>query len=140
MISDPIALQELQQSWDGVRGLLGKVRSTLNATLFEGSYYVIGIADVAYNLPFLHACSVLNEVLLQLRDEGHFKCGRITLGDLIHASQHLLPWNDFAFIKAIVDKRNDVAHRSIIVPRDDSVKYIEAIERELLSWKIINPV
>jgi hypothetical protein len=105
----------------------------------QGASAVIHLANIAHNLPFLHACSVLNDILEQLRDENHFQCKGRTLGALVKESEHHLPWNNFALIKEIVWRRNGLAHHSNILPREDCWRYIDAIEQELVAWKIVNP-
>ncbi len=85
MISDPIALRELRDSWVGVRQLRDKVQACLLGSFAQGASFAIHIADITHNLPFIQAFSVLNDVLLQLRDEGHFECSSIFLGALIES-------------------------------------------------------
>ena len=139
MISDPIALQELKKSWNGVRELRSKVQRGVLGSFAQGASAIILIADIAHNLPFIHACSVLNEALLQLRDEKHFTCKHFFLGALMDASKAQLPWADFKLVKEGVDRRNDIAHRGDIISRSECWKYIDAIERELVKWKIVDP-
>ena len=139
MISNSTALQELRESWNGVRKLRSKVQVSLLGSFAQGGSAAIFAADIAHNLPFIHACSVLNDVLLQLRDESHFKCTRFFLGSLMAASKSRLPWTDFDLVKEGVDWRNADAHHGDIVPRGDCWKYIDAIERELINWNIVAP-
>ena len=88
------------------------------------------ISDLAHNLPFMQAFSVLNDVLLQLREEGHFKCKSFFLGALVDASERQLDWIDFKVVKEGVRRRNDVAHHGEILARKDCWRYTSAVEAE----------
>lgn len=137
MISDLEVLKEIRESWDGVRNIHGIVYRSIVGSVGSAPF-VIFIADIAHNLPFLHACSVLNDVLEQLRDEGEFKCNGRTLGKLAHASKDKLPWADFNLVKELIDHRNSLAHKGQILPRGDCWEYIDAIEEQLLGWNILD--
>jgi hypothetical protein len=139
MIKDTSVLAELQKSWVGLKQQQGKVTIAVAGSMgmFGGSAIVI--ANVAHNLPFIQACSVLNEALLQLSKEGHFQCGSFFLGKLMPASRRHLPWQDYDLVDKAVKRRNDVAHRSEILPRGECQKYVDAIERELRAWGIPAP-
>jgi len=91
----------------------------------------------AHNLPFVHACAVLNEVLRQLRDEGRFACDGRTLGALVGASKDQLPWCDFVATTELVKRRNEVAHDAKLVPRGECWQYIDAIKAQLLAWGVL---
>lgn len=75
MIKDAVALREIQMQWDGAVALRGKIQRHLFASSGIGGTYPAFAADCAHNLPFLHACSVLNIALEQARNEGVFACG-----------------------------------------------------------------
>jgi len=142
VIANPQALEDLRASWDGVRQLRQKIYSAVMHGVIA-SPGLIFIADAAHNLPFLHACGVFNDVLEQLRDEGHFRCSKRELGALVRASRKVLPWRRMNYLlirKEIVKCRNDLAHHAAIVPRDDCWRYIDAIEAELVHWGIVLPV
>ncbi len=138
MIADLNVPSNVRLSWLGTE----KLRTKLTASAFAsggvlGGRFPFALIDVAHNLPFVQAYGVLNDVLEQLRDEGHFQCKSRFLGPLVKASQHSLPWQDFAFIDGGVAKRNDVAHRAKILKRTECWKYIKAIKVELCAWKVI---
>jgi len=103
----------------------------------QGGSFVALIADIPHNLPFLHACSVLNDTLEQFRDEGPFGCKSFFLGALLKASELSLPWKDFSLISKAVDRRNALAHNGAILPRGECWQYIDAIEVELKYWKVL---
>jgi hypothetical protein len=137
MIKNVVALQEVQDSWRGVEALRGKLQRAHLGSFAQGGSSAIFAADAAHNLPFIHACAVLNDVLEQLQREGHFHCKTIFLGALLDASKAKLPWTDFAMIQELTARRKDVAHRGDVIPRKDCWRYIDAIKAELLAWSIL---
>ena len=137
MITDTAALTEIRESWRGVEGLRHKLQTALLGSFSQGATFAIFAADAAHNLPFVHACAVLNDVLEQLKQEGHFHSKSIFLGALLSASKAKLPWNDFPMIEEAVARRNDVAHRAEVLPRADCWRFIDAIRDELVSWSIL---
>jgi hypothetical protein len=57
-----------------------------------GGVPVVFIEDIAYTLSFIHAWSVLNDALNQLKNENHFRCEKqFTLKPLLKASKKALP-------------------------------------------------
>ena len=141
MMKDSSALQEIRESWGGVVSLRNNMRTSIAAAATSGfglGACVVSIADAAHNLPFIHACSVLNDSLLQLCKEGHFKCKSIFLGALVKDSKNSLTWDNYSLISdVVVNARNGIAHKGTIIPRKDCWQYIEAIENQLKSWKIL---
>ena len=138
MISDQSALAEIRKSWRGVEALRGKVQRALLGSVAQGGSFAIFAADAAHNLPFMHAYSVLNDVLRQLSLEGHFKCKSIFLGPLLDASEHKLSWKNFCLINEGKDRRNDVAHRGDVLLRGDCWQYIDAVHEQLLRWQVLD--
>ncbi len=136
MISDNAVLEEIRQSWVGVKVLRDKLKRSLSGSLTV-SPFAIFIADSANNLPLVHAYAVLNDVLKQLAKEDRFCCNSIFLGRLLEASKEKLPWKNFALIKEGVCRRNDVAHKGEVLPRADCWKYIDAIKEQLVEWRIL---
>jgi hypothetical protein len=140
MIANVQVLEELRQSWHGVRELRQKIDTAVIHGVIA-SPGLIFIADVPHNLPFLHACGVLNDVLEQLAQKRPFRYQGRDLGRLIAACDTVTPplsWKDLSLIKEAVSRRNDLAHHAAIVPRDDCRKYIDAIEAELVQWGIVD--
>jgi hypothetical protein len=135
MIKDLAAIAAIQNDWGGIAGLKDKIfRHMFISGPSAGSVF---LADCAHNLPFLQACSVLNDVLEQLRDEGLFQCKGRTLGVLVRAASAALPWVSHNAVLAVVSARNDLAHRTIVHTRADCWHYIDIVETELRNWKII---
>ena len=94
MIQDEATLTELRSEWATVVVARNMVARNLAASSFGiGS---IGPSHIfrnfAYSLCLLFAFSVLEHVLLQLRDEGAFSSKTTQLGDLMHASKDALTW------------------------------------------------
>lgn len=138
MITDVAALNEIRQSWAGVEALKNRAQLALLGSFAQGATSMIFITDSAHNLPFVQAFAVLNDVLVQLRDEKKFQCKSIFLGSLLAKSQHKLPWKEFALIKEGVERRNDVTHRGNVLPRADCWRYIEGIKSQLVDWGILD--
>ena len=137
MIQDSEVLAEIRASWRGVEVLRGKLQRALLGSFAQGGTFAIFAADAAHNLPFMHAYSVLNDVLSQLSREGHFRCKSIFLGALLDASEHSLPWENFSLIKEGTGRRNDVAHRGDVLPRADCWRYVDAVQNQLTKWQIL---
>lgn len=140
MIKDTLTLNEIRKEWQGVE----KLRDSLSLDAMVsfsmpvlGGHYPLALSKAAQNLPFIHACSVLNVVLETLSSEGHFKSRSRFLGALLESSKTVLPWVDHKLIKEAVKQRNNVAHKGNLVEREESLKYINAIRVELVAWSII---
>ena len=111
MIKDRSTLIEIRKSWKGVVSLRNNTRTSIAAAATSGvglGACVISIADAAHNLPFIHACSVLNDSLLQVCKEGHFKCKSIFLGALgLTRDSHLLMTGDSSQKSVTVPNKNE---------------------------------
>ena len=84
-----------------------------------------------------YAYSVLKEVLEQLRSENKFNCSDKRLGPLMAASKKVLPWVNYAKVDRGRKQRNKVAHDDLVLPRSETWEYTDAIEKDLMSWHII---
>lgn len=133
--------KEIQEDWDGVRKFQSKIQAHLNA-----SGGVIGggathqLRNISHNLTLLFAFSVLETVLKQLRDEGVFSEKSNGLKKLMYSSKKGLTWVDFKVADKARNERNKVAHQQETLERADCWKFIDAIEKELISWTIVvNP-
>jgi hypothetical protein len=140
MLTDALALSELRDSWRGVEALRDKVSGALLGAFATGGTFAIFAADAAHNLPFVHACTVLEMSLRQLKVEGHFPSTktRPQLGHMIDESKGQIPWKDVGAIKVAVSRRNDLAHKADVLPRKECWKHIDAIREELVGWGIVN--
>ncbi len=139
MIRDATVLADVRQNWVGVEALRTKLQVSAFASISmgDGGLYPFALSNAAHNLPFIHAYAVLNEVLQQLADEGHFTTKTRFLGELLRKSKKALPWRDFALVKAGALRRNDVAHRGDLLNRDDCRKYVDAVKVELYGWGVL---
>jgi hypothetical protein len=136
MIHDPQTRSEIAQEWGAVRKL---------CTGSHRQYQVSGVfinetpPDSFYNLPFLLAYAVLDQVLAELIDQGTISCQkrRPLLGDKMAASQNAIPWQDYALVDRGRVARNELAHEAKLLTRTDCFAFIEAIENELSAWGVI---
>jgi hypothetical protein len=139
MITDVNALEEIRESWAGVEALRARLQVSAFASIgMLGGVFPFALSNAAHNVPFIHAYSVLNDVLEQLANEGKITCESIFLGKLLKASKDVLPWKDFSLIDAGANRRNDLAHRGRLLERAECWKYIDAVKQELVSWNIVN--
>ncbi len=91
----------------------------------------------SYNLPFVLAYAVLDQVLNELRTQGAFTCKTRKLGDKMTASQNVLPWQDYDLVNNGRVARNDLAHEAQLLSKVDCLRFIDAIESELKTWGIV---
>lgn len=138
MVKDQAKLGNIRASWETVRIVQEKVRANLNAAM------VIPVLpqtdefrNLVHSLVLIYAFSVLEDTLLQLRDEGLFACRGRELKRLMEDSKEVLPWVDYAKVDTGRDKRNGVAHRRQYIPRAECWDYIDVIENELVAWKVL---
>jgi len=140
MIKGQDVLEEIRKEWQGVRNIQSSIFVGLAASrgLISG-IFPQRVADISYSLVLIYAYSVLQNVLLQLRDEEHFTSSKDDnhLGTLMHNSKEKLNWLDFSEADKGRDKRNDIAHSELVLQRGEAWKYIDAIEKELINWRII---
>ena len=103
-----------------------------------GGPFVVQLMDLAHNLPFLHACSVLNDALKQLAKEKKFGYQGNMLGKLVRSSESILPWKNYTQIcDVVVERRNGLAHRGEVLPRAECWDHIRSIRDELTAWRVI---
>lgn len=139
MIADANVLSEIRRSWRGVEILRTKLQASAFASVgVLGGRFPFDLANAAHNVPFIHAYSVLNEVLIQLAKEGHFQCKARFLGELMERSEKALTWQDYSLVHEGVTRRNDVAHRGKLLSRGDCWKYVDGVKVELLGWAVID--
>jgi len=90
----------------------------------------------SYNLPFVLAYSLLDQVLSELKDAGVFSSSWM-LGAKMAASRPHLPWKDYDLVNTGKEARNDLAHQGRLLGKSDCLMYIEAIWIELRAWGVI---
>ena len=132
-------LDKLRKSWRTVCHIRGLVETNLASA----SLGVIGggvsgeFRDLSHNLVVLFAFSVLQDTLEQLAHEEVFAEKRGLKG-LMESSKKALPWVDYDKVDTGRDKRNDIAHERIFLPRLECWEYIDAIEKELIAWEVLD--
>jgi hypothetical protein len=136
VIRDATVLAEIRRNWKGVETLRSRLQVSAAASGAHGRF-PFALADAAHNLPFIHAYGVLNDVLEQLSDEGHFRRKTFFLGELLRNSRKVLPWRDFALVSAGAKRRTAVAHKGQLLDRGECWKYVEAVEGELRAWGVL---
>ena len=80
---------------------------------------------------------MLGEALIQLRHKGAFESKNVNLEALMRGSRSTLSWVNYPLVDEGRQRRNDVAHRQSVLPESDCYRFIDAVEAELLSWRII---
>ena len=123
MITDQAALTDIQASWTSLRQNQAKVETSVAAAMGFGGMGVMFVVDYLHNLMLIYALGVLADALQQLRSEGLF--------------QAHLPWRDFPLVNEGRQKRDDIAHKMAVVSGSDRSRYIDAVEAELIAWRIL---
>lgn len=137
MIQDQSVLQNVRAEWAFVRRAQNMMALGHNASIVGGFPTTEDFKNASYSLCLLFAFSVLERVLIQLRDEGMFNCTSGQVGTLMAASRSNLAWVNFALVDEAREARNKVAHHYRWPERRDCWRYLDAIEAELKAWQII---
>ena len=96
------------------------------------------LAVSSLNLCVLFGLSLLERVLLHLRNEGYFRTRGSSLYRLMQASRDAgLPWRDFRCIDDIRRRRNEVAHRRGRFNEKECLAMLLAIADELEEQSIV---
>lgn len=139
MINDSFLLYNICKSWEGVHKLKYSHRLV---TLIPGAG-LIGTGSFInsdfWNLPFILSYSILDEVLIILKDQGVYQCNKRSpmLGKKMEASRNYIPWQDYDLVSDGRKARNKLAHEAILLPKRQCFIYIDAIEVELKAWRIL---
>ena len=140
MIKDKNELEKFRKEWISVRKFQAKIQCHLNAAGM-GGIGTLGstheLRNISHNLTLLFAFSVLEKVLRQMKDEGNFVAKDNKIGTLMHSSKKVIPWANFTLIDQARDDRNKIAHYQEIFERGKCWDYLDAIEAELILWKIL---
>lgn len=56
----------------------------------------------------------------------------------MYSSKSNIPWQDFDLIDTAREERNKVAHEQVILERGICWEFIDGIENELVSWKVVS--
>jgi hypothetical protein len=143
MIADRKALQHIRNSWETVRILEARINTTLKAGLFSLVPMATNFQEVPESLLLLFATFVLEDTLQQFYDQGVFGQKkpegpkRLGLKRLMEASKDALCWQNFGKIKEIKNRRDGVAHHHKLLRSGQCTQYLNAIEKELLTWGVL---
>ncbi len=137
-VQDPVELAKLRESWKRVR----QIQDQIARNLASGSLGVIGVSDqfrnLSYSVAVLFAFSVLEDTLKQLAKEGVLNSRNHGLKRLMKSSKRVLPWVDYRQVNKGRKDRNKIAHMREFFPRGKCWEYINAIEKELIAWKVLD--
>ena len=138
MIRNAEVLNDLRESWRTVVDLRDTIKVNIIWSFSGGGYQSPRFRSISYNLVLLFAFSVLERGLVQLRDEGLFKCGSSRAGHLMESSRDSLNWTNYNAVDKVREDRNDMAHHRKIIDQEVVLAHIEAIQTELLAWGILD--
>jgi hypothetical protein len=142
MIKNATIFQEVRDEWK----FAITTQNSINVTMgfyekrADGAYFD-HFLNLIHGFVLTFAFSVLQNTLEQLRDEGVFNCGGNILGNLMNASngkKSKMKWLNFPLVDEGRDKRNKLVHCQKFLKRTDTWKYIDAIEKELIGWKVLD--
>ena len=135
MIRDAVTKSEIVRDW----AVLRKLSSAVHRSWMSGGGDFINETrpEDSYNLPFLLAYAVLDQVLSELTAQGDFSCKSWKLGEKMAASRSRLPWQDYDTVQAGKEARNKLAHEAALVAKVDCLRFIDTVERELKFWAVI---
>ena len=116
MIYDQKFLSDSSHQWKAIR----KFRSGSHRQRWvSGTLALETPPSEFYNLSFLLAYALLDQVLAELINQGTFQCaGRALLGEKMEASKNVLPWQDYDKITNGRNDRNDLAHEAKLLNKD----------------------
>lgn len=124
-------MNSIDDKWKIILSLL---KTHTNAMVPGIGYVGLLIPKEHFNLPFILAYSLLDEVLSEMRNNNVFTCSSWMLGAKMNTSQTILPWVNYDVVNEGKDKRNDLAHQGVLLSQEECKKYISAIGIELKCW------
>ena len=131
VIKDKYAKRELRESWSTVLSTVQMVKANIVWAFAGGGYTSKSFRDLSYSLIFLFAFSVVEDTLLQLRDEGKFNSKSSRLGALMEKSKNEIPWVNYSLIDEARNKRNRIAHQQEWLGLELCLSYIKV---DPISW------
>ncbi len=140
MIHDQQVQLEVAREWAAVRKLCaGSHRQHMVAAAGGGVFVNETPPESFYNLPFLLAYAVLDQVLAELVNQGTIQCSRPRplLGERMGSSKTALPWQNYGLVEAGKTARNELAHDAKLLGKDDCFAFIDAIDVELRAWSVL---
>ena len=139
MITDAAFVSDIVNEWSAIAQLRRQWNRTTMVGAMGGSTVVsFAPRDEFYNLPLVLAYCTLDNVLGELVEQGTIpRTRRNMLGDKMVSAKDVLPWIDYALIDTGRRARNDLAHKSQLVGKQDCITYVEAIGAQLRAWNIV---
>jgi hypothetical protein len=142
MIQDDEFKQGIQEQWSAISELEKRLKPIISQGLM-GGFRSNGSPDESYNLLLVLAYSSLDEVLSQCIAEHVFECplnGRrfLMLGTKMESSKISITWNAYDLIDEGKKARNNLAHQSVFANKNDCIKYVEAVRKELKIWGLFS--
>jgi hypothetical protein len=137
VIKDKSVIKELRESWGTVISTKNTIKANHVWAFAGGGYTSKTFRDLSYNLTLLFAFSVVENALLQLRDEGMFSSKFSQLSALMKNSKYKIPWVDYLLIDEARNKRNAIAHKREWIGLELCLSYLDAIEAELVGWGVL---
>lgn len=140
MITDSAKKNDINQQWASIRLLC---RDSHRQAAVGGAGGIVEVNETRpesfYNLPFVLAFAVLDEVLKILIDEGKVQCQRKNpyLGEKMDASKGVLPWQNYALVERGKAARNDLAHEAKLLSKSQCIAFIDGIEADLKAWGVL---
>jgi hypothetical protein len=136
MILDMAVKSDIARQWVALRSLC---RGSHRTSAVPGGYINETPPDEFYNLPFVLAYAVLDQVLDELMDQGALQKpkGRPMLGAKMAASKADLQWTDYDLVAVGKVARNALAHDAKLLAKADCFRFVDAIEGELKAWGLI---
>jgi hypothetical protein len=135
MITDVVVVEDIRKSWSTVEKLSTEC---LFSRATPAGWSQANRPDDAFNLPFLLAYACLDQALSALQCQGAFKSKSSLLGAKMEASRSLLAWHDYEHVDAGKELRNRLAHEAELVSKQDALRYIAAVRRELHAWSVLD--
>jgi len=127
---------DIVQMWRTVRKLCKP--SLGGVFLADGSLFCQTRPEDSYDLPFVLAYAVLDQVLQAYETAGLFTCRKYpTLGSRMEASRSCLSWIAYDVIWHGKEARDELAHEAKLLGRPDCMTYIDAIEVEMKEFGIL---
>ena len=140
MIKNEEDRESIIKQWKAVRLYQAMVRTNTVGAFAGGAVLMPDFLNGCNTLVLIFAFAVFERTLQILRSENAYPEppeGRTGFKALMLASRTSLPWIDFDLMSEGRDERHRAAHGLKIVPRAECWRYIDAIERELVSWRAL---
>jgi hypothetical protein len=137
MIQDRVELQGIRDSWQSLQEYERAANLTIVKAFMSGLPAGTRPPELFWSLLLIFAYAVLEEALLELRDQSVFACPDSRLKPLMAASRSALTWVNFVEADEGRERRNDIAHRQVLIDPNESKKYIACIQTELKAWGVL---